>query len=65
MWACVRSWPLNAKLPGGACVARVGPICAGIDLDVRGVAEPAIGQYRQHRHRTAEVVGDQQVTAAG
>ena len=65
MWAWVRSCPLKAKLPGGAWVARVGPIVPASTLTSDGVAQPAVGQDRQHRHRAAEVVGHQQVTSAG
>ena len=63
MWAWVRSWPLKAKLPGGAWVALVGPILPASTLTSDGVAQPAVGQDRQHRHRAAEVVGHQQVTS--
>ena len=38
--------------PGGADLA-------GIPLDVRGVAQAAVGQDRQHRHGAAEIVGHQ------
>ena len=32
---------------------------AGIDFDIRGRTQTAVGQYRQHRHGAAEVVGDE------
>src|SRR5438105_14344979 len=35
-----------------------------IELHVRGLAKSAVTQYRKHRNRTTEVVGDQEVTAA-
>ena len=60
MWAWVRSCPLKAKLPGGALVALVGPILPASSLTSDGVAQAAVGQDRQHRHRAAEVVGHQQ-----
>ena len=46
----------------------MGRLCgadrAGVDLDVRGVAQSAVCQYRKHRHRTAEIVSHQQVAPA-
>ena len=36
---------------------------ARVHLHVRRVAEPAVGEDREHGHRAAEVVGDQQVTS--
>ena len=65
MCACVRSWPLIAKLPGGACVALVGPIVPAVDLDVRRLPQPPVRQHRNHRDGPAEVVGHQQVSPAG
>ena len=40
-----------------------GTDLAGVLLDVGGVAEPAVGQDRQHRDGAAEVVGDQHETS--
>jgi hypothetical protein len=63
MWAWVRSWPLKAKLPGGAFAARLGPIVPESSLTSAGLAEATVVKNRQHGDGTAEVVGDQQKAA--
>ncbi len=64
MWACVRSWPLTAKLPGGACVAFVGPIVPAATLTSEASPRWPSASDWEHSHGTAEVVGDEQVVSA-
>ena len=45
------------RRPGGADSAFV-------DFHVRGLAKPAVSQYRKHRHGPAEVVRHEQMASA-